>query len=73
MSETLYTVLIERGPESWGASVPDLPGCVAVAETENEVKQLISEAIDFHLQDMRERGEAIPQPNVTATLIPAHA
>ena len=44
-----YMVVIERGETSWGAYVPDIPGCVAVGETEAEVKQLIQEAIEFHL------------------------
>ncbi|MGI8670709.1 MAG: type II toxin-antitoxin system HicB family antitoxin, partial [Aridibacter sp.] len=43
-----YMVVIEEGENSFGAYVPDLPGCVAVAETEDEVKKLIQEAIEFH-------------------------
>ena len=53
-----YTVLIEKGPTSYGASVPDLPGCVAVAETRQEVEQLIKGAIEMHLRGMREDGES---------------
>ena len=53
-------VVIEEGETSWGAYVPDLPGCVAVGETEAEVKQLIQEAIEFHLEDLTESGVAIP-------------
>jgi predicted RNase H-like HicB family nuclease len=48
-------VVIEEGETSWGAYVPDLPGCVAVAETEEEVKHLIQEAIEFHLEDQSVR------------------
>ena len=55
-------VVIERGETSWGAYVPDLPGCVAAAETEEEVKQLIQEAIEFHLEDLAESGAQIPAP-----------
>lgn len=55
-----YMVVIERGETSWGAYVPDLPGCVAVGETEAEVKQLIQEAIEFHLEDLYESGAQIP-------------
>lgn len=58
-----YAVVIEQGPESFGAYVPDLPGCVAVAETEAEVRRLIREAIEFHLQGMREDGEPVPPPS----------
>jgi predicted RNase H-like HicB family nuclease len=57
-----YTVIIERGPESFGAYVPDLPGCVAPAETRAEVESLIREAIVFHLEGMRQEGMAIPEP-----------
>ncbi len=57
-----YMVVIEKGETSWGAYVPDLPGCVAVGETEAEVKQLIQEAIEFHLEDLTESGAPIPAP-----------
>ncbi len=57
-----YVVVIEQGPTSYGAYVPDLPGCVAVAETEEEVTELIREAIDFHLEGLRDAGEPIPEP-----------
>jgi predicted RNase H-like HicB family nuclease len=55
-------VVIEKGETSWGAYVPDLPGCVAVGETEEEVKHLIQEAIKFHLEDLKESGANIPSP-----------
>ena len=48
-----YVVILEEGPESWGAYVPDLPGCVAVAETRKAVAELIREAIEFHLKGMK--------------------
>ena len=57
-----YMIVIEEGESSWGAYVPDLPGCVAVGETEDEVKQLIQEAIEFHLEDLTESGSEIPAP-----------
>lgn len=53
-------VVIEKGETSCGAYVPDLPGCVAVGETEEEVKQLIQEAIEFHLEDLTDSGAQIP-------------
>ena len=56
-----YAVVIEKGDQSYGAYVPDLPGCVAVAETLEEVKQLIAEAIIFHLEGLQEEGLAIPE------------
>jgi len=57
-----YAVVIEKGTDGWGAYVPDLPGCVAVGDTAEEVRQLIREAVEFHVQDLRERGEAVPPP-----------
>ena len=57
-----YLVIIEKGESSWGAHVPDLPGCIAVAETRQEVTALIKDAIAFHLEGLREHGEPIPLP-----------
>jgi predicted RNase H-like HicB family nuclease len=58
-----YAVIVEQDEKSFGAYVPDLPGCVAVAETREEVLQLIQEAIEFHLEGLRENGEPIPPTN----------
>lgn len=58
-----YMVVIEEGENSFGAYVPDLPGCVAAAETEEEVRQLIQEAIELHLEDLAESGTQIPHPH----------
>ena len=55
-------IVIEEGETSFGAYVPDLEGCVAVAETEEEVKQLIQEAIGIHLEDLQDSGAVIPKP-----------
>ncbi len=57
-----YKIIIEEGETSFCAYVPDLPDCVAIAETEEEVKQLIEEAIAFHLEDLRDAGAEIPKP-----------
>lgn len=64
-----YTVIFEKGENSVGAYVPDLPGCVAVGETREEVKQLIQEAIEFHLEGMRAEGLTIPEPSSSSELI----
>lgn len=61
-----YLVVIERGPSSYGAYVPDLAGCVAVGQTREEVETLIHEAIEFHLEGMREDGQPIPEPSSSA-------
>ncbi|HYW08901.1 MAG TPA: type II toxin-antitoxin system HicB family antitoxin [Longimicrobium sp.] len=57
-----YAIVIEKSPTGFGAYVPDLPGCIAVAETESEVRDLIREAIEFHLDGMLEDGDPIPEP-----------
>jgi predicted RNase H-like HicB family nuclease len=57
-----YAVIYEKGSTSYGAYVPDLPGCVAVGDTLEEVQQLIKEAIEFHLEGMRLHGDRIPEP-----------
>jgi len=64
-----YLVVIEKGKASVGAYVPDLPGCIAAAESEEEVRLLIKEAIEFHLEGLREAGELIPQPSSSGTLV----
>ncbi len=55
-------IVLEKGEKNWGAYVPDLPGCVAVGESEQEVKQLIQEAIELHLEDLTDSGAEIPIP-----------
>ena len=64
-----YTVIIERGDASYGAYVPDLPGCVAVAETEAEVRELIGEAVAFHLEGLAADGDCLPEPRSVAETI----
>lgn len=58
-----YAIVVEKGDTSYGAYVPDLPGCVAAAKTRDEVLKLIKEAIEFHIEGMRADGEPIPQPH----------
>jgi predicted RNase H-like HicB family nuclease len=64
-----YTVIVEQGETSWGAYVPDLPGCVAAGETHEEVLKLIREAIEFHIEGLRESGEIVPVPHSFSELI----
>jgi predicted RNase H-like HicB family nuclease len=64
-----YAVVIERGPTSYGATVPDLPGCVAVAETRDDVERLIEEAIASHLSVLRQLGHPIPEPHTEVTTV----
>ena len=60
-----YVVIIEKGNSSFGAYVPDLPGCVAVGETREEVMKLIREAIEFHIEGLKEDGLPVPVPSST--------
>ena len=55
-----YTIILERGPTNFSAYAPDFPGCVAAAETESETIELMKEALQMHIEDMRARGESIP-------------
>jgi len=64
-----YLIVIEQGSNSYGAYVPDLPGCVAVGESREEAVALIQEAIAMHLEDLRDRGEAIPPPHSSSEVI----
>jgi predicted RNase H-like HicB family nuclease len=57
-----YAVVIEKGPESYGAYAPDLPGCAVAGETREEVVQLIREAVELHLQSLKENGDEVPPP-----------
>lgn len=59
---TKYAVVIEKGGSNFSAYVPDLPGCVAAADTLEETEQLIREAIEVHIRGMREDGLEVPPP-----------
>ena len=64
-----YTVIYEKGPTSWGAYVPDLPGVIAVGDSRDEAERLIQEAVEFHLEGMREEGLSIPPPSSFAGVL----
>ena len=64
-----YLVVIERGSSSYGAYVPDLPGCMAGGESPADVQALIREAIEIHIEGLREHGEAVPEPTSTSQLV----
>jgi predicted RNase H-like HicB family nuclease len=57
-----YLVVIEKGSDSYGASVPDLPGCVAVGESRREALKLIREGAALHIEALRDAGESVPLP-----------
>jgi predicted RNase H-like HicB family nuclease len=64
-----YTVILEQGPASWGAYVPDLPGCIAAGESREEVLGLIREAVEFHVEGLIESGEPVPPPASFSELV----
>jgi predicted RNase H-like HicB family nuclease len=64
-----YVVIIEKSENGFGAFVPDLPGCVAVGETREETVQLIKEAVELHIESLRESGELVPHPTATTEKI----
>lgn len=68
-----YLVVVEKGPSSFGAYVPDLPGCIAAGETKAEVLALIREAIELHLEGLRDGGEAIPAASSSSELVEVEA
>jgi predicted RNase H-like HicB family nuclease len=68
-----YLVVVEKGPKSFGAYVPDLPGCIAAAETREEVLALIREAIEFHIEGLKEDGEPIPPPSSSSEVVEVEA
>ena len=67
MSE--YLVVIENSEGSYSAYSPDLPGCVAAGETIEEVRSLMREAIQMHIESLREHGEPVPPPASSADYV----
>ncbi|HWC76634.1 MAG TPA: type II toxin-antitoxin system HicB family antitoxin [Blastocatellia bacterium] len=68
-----YLVVVEEGPESFGAYVPDLPGCIATGDSRDEVLTLIREAIEFHIEGLKENGEPIPPPSSSGEVVEVEA
>ena len=68
-----YLVVVEKGPKSFGAYVPDLPGCIAAGESREEVLTLIREAIEFHLDGLKEEGQSIPDPSSSSEVVEIEA
>ena len=68
-----YLVVIEPTSTGFSAHAPDLPGCIATGETHEEVERAMREAIEFHLDGLREEGEAIPEPRSTAAMVEVRA
>lgn len=67
-----YVVVIEKaGDGSYSAYVPDLPGCVSCGDTLEEVRKLINEAVNLHIDSLRRHGEPVPPPAATAHTVHA--
>lgn len=73
MKAKAYAVVIEKTATGYGAHVPDLPGCIAAAETLEGTRQLITGAIEFHLEGMAEAGEPIPEPSTVTAMVEVRA
>jgi predicted RNase H-like HicB family nuclease len=63
-----YVVIFEEGENSCSAYVPDLPGCIAAGDTIEEVRTLIAEAIEFHIDGLREDGDVVPPPSASLSV-----
>lgn len=68
-----YMVIIEESDTSYGAHVPDLPGCIAVGQSREEVLGLIREAIEFHIECLRDAGEPVPFPSSVSEYVDVDA
>lgn len=68
-----YTVIVEESATSWGVYVPGLPGCMAAGGSREEVLRLIRDAIEFHVEGLREQGQPIPVPRSHGEVVEAHA
>jgi predicted RNase H-like HicB family nuclease len=66
---TEYTIIIEDSGSNFAAYAPDVPGCVAAADTIEETRQLMEEALALHLEMLREMGEPVPAPHVRAAVV----
>ena len=64
-----YAIVIENAGSNFSAYVPDLPGCIATGATIEEAEREIREAIEFHLEGMREDGIPIPLPSSAVTYV----
>lgn len=68
-----YLVVVEKGKTSYGAYVPDLPGCVAVGESRREVLKLIRDGIESHIEALREAGKPVPAPSSKSEFVKIRA
>ena len=64
-----YAVVIEKAGSGYSGYVPDLPGCVAAGASVASVRAALAEVIPFHLDGLREGGEAVPLPESLADCV----
>jgi predicted RNase H-like HicB family nuclease len=64
-----YAIVIEQGEHNLSAYVPDLPGCITTGRTVQEIERNIREAIELHLEGLREDGQPIPEPHTAVTYV----
>ena len=64
-----YSIVIEHGSDGCSAYSPDVPGCVAAAKTERELRRLMAEAIAFHIEGLRVAGQPLPEPTSTVDYV----
>ena len=58
-----YAVVIEKAGDNYSGYVPDLPGCIAAGDTVEETERLLREAVEFHVEGLREDGLPVPEPS----------
>lgn len=68
-----YAIVIEKGERNYSAHVPDLPGCISTGASIDEIQRMMQEAIEFHLDGMREEGLPIPQPTTVLAYVDVEA
>jgi len=68
-----YTVIYEKSATGYGAYIPDLPGCVATGKTKVQVKKLIREAVELHIESLKQHGDPVPEPTSVADSITVSA
>ena len=68
-----YAIVIEKAAANYAGYVPDLPGCIATGATVEETEQLLREAIELHVEGMREDGLAVPEPSSQVEYVEVNA
>jgi predicted RNase H-like HicB family nuclease len=66
-----YAIVIEKAAGNYSAYVPDLPGCVTTGRTIEEVKRNMQEAVELHLEGMRDDGDPAPEPTTVSDYVEA--